>query len=754
MSRNKPTAPLNRPRHLIATALMLAFHTGAVLAGPAAWTDIPAQPLSASLRALATQAGIQLVFAPETVGAARGPAIRGEMSVEDALRQLLAGSGLEFRQEGERSFVVVRPPAQAQHSLPEMVVTATRTEKSIDEVPASVTIIGKKEIASMRVQKTEDLLRSVAGVDFKGAAGPFTATVNLRGLPDTFAGGTTLILVDGLAVEPVMLINRRFAWSMVAPDDIERIEIVRGPVSALYGAGAAGGVINIITKQGGGKPSASIAAGYGSHNTRSIDASAAGSLGALDVRLSASRVETDGYKAYPTAGPAWWGQVDLAGRDYTDEKVGVDARYRLSDDQALSLGVRHFRKEGAWLGGHPNYRNDTQGAVATLGYRQQIGERMNLKASLAHSDFDTRNTFDNYARTGSLALADMSREDEKAWQGELQADLRLSDVNTLTAGLTHGVGQWRLSYTDPAAPAAPYYEMSTKSRTTGYYLQDEHRFGDKLILTVGGRYDTFKYHDDVRNGVAYANSGDTAFNPRAGLRYNPTQDASYYMSAGTAFLPAPNSLKYRSGGRWLDNPDLKPEDSVSYEIGADWNIAGAKTKAALFHTRYKNKISSIQNDAGKWQFQNLGEVTVNGAELGVETTLARHWHPFANYTYTASEITKNPSNPAWEGNTPAFTPRNKFNAGFVYDNPSWFTARVAGRYVDARYRDDANTVAKRAGGFFVADAKISKRLSLGGALKHLDISLAVNNLFNKKYSEFWYEEADGRNYRLELTARF
>lgn len=750
MFRSKPTAHLNRPRKLIATALILAFHAGAVLAGPTARIDIPAQPLSSALRALASQAGIQLVFTPETVGAGKGRAIKGEMSAEDALRQLLAGSGLEFRQEGERSFVVVRP-TQVQPTLPEMVVTATRTEKSIYEVPASVTVIGKKEIANMRVQKTEDLLRNVAGVDFRSPGGLFTSTVNLRGLPDTFAGGTTLILVDGLAVEPVMLINRRFAWSMASPDDIERIEIVRGPASALYGSSAAGGVINIITKKGEGKLSASVTAGYGSHNARSIEASAGGSLGALDVRLSASRFETDGYKAYPTAGPAWWGQVDLAGRDYTDEKAGVTVRYRLGDDQELSLGVRHFRKEGAWLGGHPNYRNDTQGAVTTLGYRQQIGDRLNLKASLIHSDFDTRNTFDNYARTGSLALTDKSHEDEKAWQGEVQADVRLGDANTLTAGLTHGEGKWRISYADPAG--VPYSDQSIKSRTQGYYLQDEHRFGDKLILTVGGRYDTFKYYDDVRNGVAKAGSSDAAFNPRAGLRYNHTQDASYYVSAGTAFLPAPNSLKYRSGGWWLDNPDLKSEESVTYETGADWNIAGAKAKAALFHTRYKNKISSIWT-GGKLQFQNLGEVTVKGAELGVETTLAEHWRPFANYTYTASEITKNPSNTAWEGNTPAFTPKNKFNAGFVYDNPSWFTARVAGRYVDARYRDDANTAASKAGSFFVADAKISKRLSPGGAIGHLDISLAVNNLFDRKYSEFWYEKADGRNCWLELAAKF
>ncbi len=748
------------PRMAAVSALMAASMLAANLAfaDPAkATVNIPPQELSSALKTLAGQTNSQLLFATDALQGVRTEGVSGSYTPEEALKRLLKGTRFTYRTTDANTFTVQgeaekKPEAAAAARLSEVVVTATKTERGITDVPASVTIIGKEEIANMRVQKTEDLLRNVVGVDFKSPAGPFTASVNLRGLPDTFAGGTTLILVDGLAVEPVMLINRRFAWSMVSPDDIERIEIVRGPVSALYGSSAAGGVINIITKKGDGKPSASVTAGYGSHNARSIDASAGGSLGALDVRLSASRFETDGYKAYPTADSAWWGQVDLAGRDYTDEKVGVDARYRLSDDQELSLGLRHFSKEGAWLGGHPNYRNDTQGVVTTLGYRQQIGERLNLKASLAHSDFDTRNTFDGYAwGMVDLALVDKSHEDEKAWQGELQADLRLGDANTLTAGIAYGTGEWRISYADPAG--IPYSVQSIKSRTQGYYLQDEHRFGDKVILTVGGRYDTFKYYDDVRNGVTKAESSDNAFNPRVGLRYNPTQDTSFYVSAGTAFLPAPNSLKYRSGGIWLNNPDLKPEDSVTYEAGADWNIAGVKAKAALFHTRYENKISSIWT-GGKLQFQNLGEVTVNGAELGVETTLAKHWRPFANYTYTASEITKNPSNPAWEGNTPAFTPKNKFNAGFVYDNPSWFTARVAGRYVDERYRDDANTEAKKAGSFFVADAKISKRLSLGGALKHLDISLAVNNLFDRKYSEFWYEKADGRNYWLGLAAKF
>ena len=152
--------------------------------------------------------------------------------------------------------------------LEEVVVTATKTERKVTEVPASVTVITAEEIEAMQVTKTEDILRNIEGVDVRGFGGINPGEVTIRGIRGSFTGATTQILVNGLPIEPIQL-NSRFSWNLISPDDIERIEIVRGPTSALYGPNAVGGVINIITKKGKGKPSVNVDTGYGSHNAYS-----------------------------------------------------------------------------------------------------------------------------------------------------------------------------------------------------------------------------------------------------------------------------------------------------------------------------------------------------------------------------------------------------------------------------------------------------------------------------------------------------
>jgi iron complex outermembrane receptor protein len=647
--------------------------------------------------------------------------------------------------------------------LDEIVVTATKTETSIKDIPASVSVITQEDIKAMQAIRPEELLKGVEGVDSASPmAGGFPGHPRLRGLPPTFAGSTTQYLVNGLPVEPSLISNRQ-AWLLIPPQAIERIEVVRGPVSALYGPSAAGGVINIITKQGKGTPFANLSSGYGSHESYRSTASSGGTLlKKLDYMIVGDYYKTDGYKALPDAAstPAPWkalypeGYYDIEGRNSEDKKLYSSFQFHPTDSVELSAGYSHVDSEGMFLGGHPNYDWGRRGNTVDAGYRQRFSELFELKAKILYASFKNWNSYDENSSygNGSLALDSREFETETAWNSELQGDLHFAEVNTLTLGLSHNKGEFESTSED--ATGEKLGERKVKSTVSALYVQDQHRFGDLVAATLGLRYDQYKFYDDVRNDKAYPDSDDDVPTFRAGARINPSQDTSFYLSAGTAYLPAPNNLKFRTGNFWIDNPDLKPERSITYEAGLDqWIGPAVKTKLAMFSTHYENMISSVQIGTQR-QFQNVSEVEVRGVEAGAEAVLSEHWLASLNYTYTHSEITKNPSQPDTEGKRPAYTPVHKANLAITYDNPQILLARIEGRYVGNRYYNNANTAEYKTDDYFVVDIKVSRTFATGDLLKDVTLSLAVNNVFDEHYSEFWFENADGVNLWAEAALRF
>jgi iron complex outermembrane receptor protein len=652
---------------------------------------------------------------------------------------------------------------QKQVLLDGIVVTATKTETDVKEIPASVSVITQEEIKSMQVVRPEELLKGVEGVDGASPlAGGFPGNPRLRGLPPTFAGATTQFLVNGLPVEPVLISNRQ-AWLLIPPQAIERIEVVRGPVSALYGPSAAGGVINIITKQGNDTPFFDLSGGYGSHDSYRGTVSSGGALNKkFDYMIVGDYYKTEGYKPLPDAEStpfpwqSWYpqGYYDIEGRESEDKKLYTSFQFHPTDAVEISTGYSHVDSGGFFLGGHPNYDWGRRGNAVDVGYRQRFSEAFELKAKLLYASFKNWNNYDENSENGdgSLALHSTEFETETAWNGELQGDLHFADVNTLTLGVSHNLGEFESTIEDAAGETLGEYEV--KSTVSALYLQDQHRFGDLVAATLGLRYDRYKFFDDVRSDTDYPDSDDDVPTFRTGVRINPSQSSSIYLSAGTAYLPALNNFKYRTGNRWLDNPDLKPEKSITYEVGLDqWIGSAVKTKLAMFSTQYENMISSVQSGT-QWQYQNVSEVEVKGLEAGLEAVFSEHWLVSLNYTYTDSEITKNPSQPNTEGKRPSYTPEHKSNLAITYDNPRIILASIQGRYVGDRYYNNANTEEYKTDDFIVVDLKVSRTFAVGRTLKEMTLSFAVNNVFDEKYSEFWFENADGVNIWAEAALRF
>lgn len=757
MSRRKPSA--RQSGRFATAALILALQAAVAFAGPSARFDIPAQPLSSALRALASQAGVQLVFTPETVGAAKSAAVKGEMDVEAALRQLLAGSGLEFRQEGERNYVVVSIPRPANESvLSEMVVTATRTERPADEVPASVSVLNEKDLATKSRQNIANALRDVEGLDFVAQQSVgHQMTPTIRGFNDP---KYTQVLVGGMAQDSIVSqVLGRGGLNFVPLHDVERIEIVRGPASALYGPNTVAGVINVLSKRWAGGPGAEVDASYGSHNTRTLGAAVGTASDTFDIRLSALDAQSDGYKSVPTADLD--GQYDLAPRDWKDNKLGLMAGFRPADGHELTLELRQFATRSAGYGGRPNDRSDIDGDLATIGYRYDWSKDTNIKIDFTNTKLKQRYTFDRWYWNGTLitpgtvsaadlALFRYGGRDSASTFFQALLQTRPFAGNELILGYSRDTGDFE-QYSVVASTGVRSVTGS-KSQIDGLFVQDEQRFG-ALVLTAGIRQDRIELSPDTVNGVPKNGSGSVAniVNPRVGARYHVTEATSFYASYGTAYTPALNVYRFvQPSATRVDNPDLKPESSKTYEIGMNNRLAVGTFRTALFHTDYQDKIT-LGTDAatGKQQYQNMASVKVSGLEFAYQGDLGGGWKPYANFSYTKARDYARESAPGTQ--SLRIAPR-KFNAGVTYAPGDAWAATLNARYVSGLYFANL-TDAQRADGYTQVDFKISARIPALG--QKWEGFVAVNNLTDKKYETFSKGEwSDGRTVTVGLSGSF
>lgn len=739
-------------------ASLVAACLGTAQAADSANYDIDAQPLAAALAKFAEQSGVKALYPAELLAGKSAPRIAGTLTPQQALDRLLKDSGLRYRFISpdavriETTSDKANPAAAEGVELAPITVTATRTERRVEDVPASVSVISAKDIATQQPRHIADLLRNIEGVDVAGSGSPTTLPrITVRGVGGSFAGSTSQVLIDGMPIaSPVAGIH--LGLHALDLQDLERVEVVRGPSSALYGPSAVGGVVNLMSKRWKGAPGAEVGIGAGSHGATLASAAVGGAWDVADFRLSASDYRTDGYVAQPDADP--WGSRDLASRDGKNRKFGLTAGLRPADNQEITFAMRNGDASSAWLGGHPNYRFDNNAESYDLGYRYEAGDWGVFKARYRKMRQKTHILFDDEyvnGNPGSLLLAEVDDRVDDSEHLDLQADLRLSRANLLTLGYTHGVGEYTSRWEDIIWGGSGV--SVSKSKLTGLFVQDEHRFSDALTLLAGGRWDRYEFAGDTNNGVPTGkDSKDSVFNPRLGARYRLNDATSFYATAGTAYVPALNFLKFRSGGRWLDNPSLKPETSTSYEVGANHRLGNWSMRAALFHTDYEDKISSIRVGA-RWQFQNIGKVAIDGLELALEGIIG-DWRPYVNYAYTDSQIKENPSDPLTVGKQVQRVSPHKLNLGAIYAPSDRFYARVSGRYVGDYYFNDRNTSAARNPGHFVADAKIGWRLPATVVAREAELTLAVNNLFDKRYREQQYEFMDGRNVWLGLNAKF
>lgn len=492
----------------------------------------------------------------------------------------------------------------------EIIVTATRTAQTADETLAAVNVITRADIERTQAKSAAELLTGLTGVD-SSVSGGYGKTTNfyLRGTNSNH----TLVLVDGMRVGSATLGYAQLEFLPVT--EIERIEIVRGPASSLYGSDAIGGVIQIFTRRGNQPFSADAQAGYGTYNTGSGSAGISGEHDGTHYSIHASRFRTGGFDAQQNLAPTPWGltpnQPDRDG--YWNGSASFNIGHRFANGASIDT---------AMLGSGGVTRYD--GFYGETRFRQQAWNgklAMNPLASwrtqLAFgTDFDGS---DNYYSDLSFGSRIDTRRQSVNWQNDFT--LTEKQLVTLGADLVYESVSGTVAYTD-----------TSRDNRAGY-LQYLGEFGSTSIQ-LGGRHDqnsTFGTHDTGQLALGY--------------RIVPALRLS--ASYGTAFkAPTFNDLFWpfdsytdTFGFTYITegNPDVQPETSHSSELALRYQ-PGPQTALRMsgFRTEIRNLIEWVSTQTGPMQFtympDNVSRAHIDGFETELRTVLAG-WSAQAAYTW-------------------------------------------------------------------------------------------------------------------------
>jgi vitamin B12 transporter len=571
--------------------------------------------------------------------------------------------------------------AEDKIKVEEVVVTAAKIEEAAEETTSEVTVIKGEEIKKMNVTFLPDVLRRVPDLNLvqNGGDGKFSSVFLRGGDPKH-----TLVMIDGVKVNSNT--TGTFDFSSIPVEDIERIEIVKGAQSTIYGSEAMAGVINIITKKGEGKLKMDASFEGGSFGTYNPAVTVSGSQKSLNYRVTALYFHTDGISAakdgterdgYNNASLSWkFGhkpsentELELSGY-YSNDRTKLD-------DIDFTTGRPVDALDFVQHGNH--FLLSARGKVYLLDKWEQVLTLSTFSDLLKFRD--TNSLFNNADILNTRQVAE--------WQNNLY----VSNAVILTAGIEYrkDKGENRGNFDDSVENKALYFNSKLK------FLKDN------LIINAGLRYDD---HETAGSKTTYKMGA--AYNFReAGL----TLRTSY----GTGFrAPSFNDLFFPFYG----NPSLKPEESKSYEAGVVKTLFQGKMSLSLtyFKQDYKNLI---QADPLIFTAANIARASVEGVEAIASLRLNDALDIRTGYTYLNTEDKDT-------GESLPKRPKNKFNAGIGY------TVRNLSLLLDYLY------VGKRLNSSVGTELSAYSVVNLSGnyrATKDITLFGRIENLFNAHYEE-------------------
>lgn len=607
-------------------------------------------------------------------------------------------------------------------TLDKVVVTATRDLEEIRKIPANVTVITQEKIAESNAKTITGVLEDEVGVVVRDQSGNGkNAQVDIRGFGET-GPLNTLVLVDGRRVNEIDLSG--VDWTQIPLDQIERIEIVRGAGSVLYGDNAVGGVINIITKKPEKPFSAKAEVVGGSYGYHKESGSVGGKWGPISAILNAGYSATDGYRDN-----GFLRAKDVGGKLIFDLNENISFNFSggfHQDDQglpgALSQTVYELNRRAAK---NPFDKAETEDGFGVFSIKVNMGNLGRIESDLSYRH-----------REGSDSFISFSFKDKRnvnTW-GLTPKYILETPLGTFSNKLTSGLDFYRsgLNVFSESAFSGPNRSDVTKT-STGLYLLDEFSILNNLILSLGGRQEwvIFDIAQDVPKSKDTARASEPAWN--AALNY-------LFGKNSSAFLSYKRSFRYPVTDELIEfvldpvtfqvtevriNPNIKPQTGYHYEAGIRHAFTDQiEANLTLFWIDLHNELFF---NPVTFANENYPKTRRQGIEVGAKAKPFPWLKIWSNYSYIKPSLLGN----SFSGNDIPGVPRHKGSIGTEVDFGKGFQLSTKANIVGARYfiSDWANRVGKL-DGYYTWDAKLSY------TWRGLKGFVGVNNITNCKYTEY------------------
>ncbi|MFJ2691742.1 TonB-dependent siderophore receptor [Pseudomonas sp. NPDC087336] len=758
-----------------------------------------AKPLPQALSDFSHVTGISVVYTDEAPYGLTAPALNGQLSAEQALQRLLSGSGLTSRRIDGHTMVLEPQPTEGALNLSATTITSVmeqstsyqppptssvmRASTPLQEIPQTVNVVPAQVIRDQAPRNLDDALANVSGITQGNTLGSTQDSVMTRGFGDNRNGS---IMRDGMPVVQGRGMNAT----------VDRVEVLKGPASLLYGIQDPGGVVNMVSKQPELDPYNALTlrgSTYGEGKNGSggtFDSTGALGDSGFAYRMVLDHEDEDYWRNYGVhretlVAPslAWFGESTQLTFAYEhrefltpfDRGTVIDPR----DNHPLDI-PRDRRLDEPF--------NNMEGRSDLYHFQADHDLNDNWKAHFGYSW--NRETYDasqvrvtaidtskgtltrsmdgtqNAISTDRFTTASLEgKVDVAGMQHDLVLGVDDEYRKIYRADLIRQKSLTTFSYLDPVygrevpgTTVSPADSAQTDIlRSDSVFLQDSIHLTDQWILVAGGRFQ--EYDQYAGKGVPFKANTDSngqKWVPRAGLVYRYTNELSFYGSYTESFKPN-STIAPLSGSSTVLDGSIAPEEAKSWEVGARLEMPGRVTgNIALFDIKKRNVL--VANAEGPVTlYSAAGEVRSRGLEVDLSGQLTDHWSMIGSYAYTDAEVTEDP---VYKGKQLQNVAKNSGSLSAVYD----FGSVIGGDQL--RVGAGARYVGERAGNavndfnlpsYTVADAFATYDTQLDG--QRVKFQLNVKNLFDRTYytsaaSRFFVSMGDSRQVTLSSTLEF